>query len=166
MCIIHIYRAWRNQKTVYNTHMRHEYRALHSILVDLFVMANQPKRDMQLLQEAGVDLDRALFPLLVGVEKRGPIGVVDLADAVGRDYTTVSRQIAKLEDLGLIRRQSSKTDSRVKEATLTQKGRALADKISLARETRMNRALGKWDKSDLAVVTRLMRRLIDDLKSV
>jgi len=146
--------------------MRHEYRDLHSILVDLFVMANQPKRDVQLLKEAGVDLDRALFPLLVGVEKRGPIGVVDLADAVGRDYTTVSRQVTKLEDLGLIKRQSSKIDSRVKEATLTAKGRALANKISQARETRMNRALGKWNKQDLADVTHLMRRLVDDLKSV
>jgi len=151
---------------VYDTHMRHEYRDLHSILVDLFVMANQPKRDVQLLKEAGVDLDRALFPLLVGVEKRGPIGVVDLADAVGRDYTTVSRQVTKLEDLGLIKRQSSKIDSRVKEATLTAKGRALANKISQARETRMNRALGKWNKQDLADVTHLMRRLVDDLKSV
>ena len=151
---------------MYDTHMRHEYRDLHSILVDLFVMANQPKRDVQLLKEAGVDLDRALFPLLVGVEKRGPIGVVDLADAVGRDYTTVSRQVTKLEDLGLIKRQSSKIDSRVKEATLTAKGRALANKISQARETRMNRALGKWNKQDLADVTHLMRRLVDDLKSV
>lgn len=151
---------------MYDAHMRHEYGDLHSILVDLFVMANQPKRDMKLLEEAGVDLDRALFPLLVGVEKRGPIGVVDLADAVGRDYTTVSRQIAKLQDLGLIKRQSSKTDSRVKEATLTAKGRALADKISQGREARMNRALAKWDKQDFADVTRLMRRLVDDLMSV
>ncbi len=107
-------------------------------------MANQPKRDLQLLKEAGIDL----------------------ADAVGRDYTTVSRQITKLEDLGLIKRQSSKTDSRVKEATLTAKGRALTDRISQAREIRMNRALGKWDKKDFADVTRLMRKLVDDLRSV
>jgi DNA-binding MarR family transcriptional regulator len=146
--------------------MRHEYRELHSIFVDLFVMANSPKRDAQLLEEAGVDLDRALFPLLVGVEKRGPIGVVDLADAVGRDYTTVSRQVAKLEDLGLIKRQNAKTDSRVKEATLTAKGRTLTDKLSRARETRLDRSLGKWNKKDLADVIRLMRRLVDDLRSV
>ena len=45
-------------------------------------------------------LDRALFPLLVGIERRGPIGVGDLADLAGRDYSTVSRQVAKLESLG------------------------------------------------------------------
>jgi DNA-binding MarR family transcriptional regulator len=137
--------------------MKPEYRDLHSVFVDFFVMANSPKRDTELLEEARVDLDRALFPLLVGVEKRGPIGVVDLADAVGRDYTTVSRQIAKLEDLGL---------SRVKEATLTAKGRILTDKLSQAREIRMDRALGKWNKKDLTDVIRLMRKLVDDLRSV
>jgi DNA-binding MarR family transcriptional regulator len=146
--------------------MRREYRDLHEILVDLFIMANQPKRDVQLLDEAAVTLDRALFPLLVGVEKRGPIGVGDLADAVGRDYTTVSRQIAKLEDLGLVKRQTSKTDTRVKEATLTAKGRAITSKISQARESRMNRALGKWEKDELANAVRIMRRLVDDLKSI
>jgi DNA-binding MarR family transcriptional regulator len=146
--------------------MKPEYRDLHSVFVDFFVMANSPKRDTELLEEARVDLDRALFPLLVGVEKRGPIGVVDLADAVGRDYTTVSRQIAKLEDLGLIKRQNAKTDSRVKEATLTAKGRILTDKLSQAREIRMDRALGKWNKKDLTDVIRLMRKLVDDLRSV
>ena len=54
-----------------------------------------------LIRAAGIRLDRALFPLLVGIERFGPIGVVDLADRAGRDYTTVSRQVAKLESLGL-----------------------------------------------------------------
>jgi predicted transcriptional regulator len=30
------------------------------------------------------------------VARLGPIGVVDFADRAGRDYTTVSRQVAKL----------------------------------------------------------------------
>ena len=59
-----------------------------------------------MIREAGIALDRALFPLLVVIERRGPIGVVDLAGRVGRDYTTVSRQIAKLEGLGLIERRA------------------------------------------------------------
>jgi predicted transcriptional regulator len=32
---------------------------------------------------------------------------VQLADRVGRDYTTVSRQVAKLESFGLVKRQGS-----------------------------------------------------------
>jgi len=53
--------------------------------------------DTALIREAGIFLDRALFPLLVGIERKGPIGVGELADLVSREYTTVSRQVAKLE---------------------------------------------------------------------
>src|SRR5271154_5682081 len=103
--------------------MNKEIRQLHHTLVDLVGLMNRPQRDSALLQEAGVSLDRALFPLLVGVERKGPLGVVELAGLVGRDYTTVSRQIAKLESLGLVARRPAKTDSRVREAVITAKGK-------------------------------------------
>ncbi|CAH0274106.1 hypothetical protein SRABI05_03636 [Agrobacterium fabrum] len=57
-----------------------------------------------MVREVGIALNRALFPLLVMIERLGPIGIVDLADCVGRDYTTVSRQVSKLEEFGLVTR--------------------------------------------------------------
>ena len=145
--------------------MKANLRELHNVLVDLYIMMNQPKRDTALLEEAGVTLDRALFPLLVGIEKKGPVGVVELADMIGRDHTTVSRQVSKLEELGLVKRQISKNDSRVKETSITSKGRELTDKISVAREARAKRALAGWSKKDLAELTQLMRRFANDLQS-
>jgi DNA-binding MarR family transcriptional regulator len=87
-----------------------------------------------MVREAGISLDRALFPLFVMVERLGPIGVVDLADRVGRDYTTVSRQIAKLESLGLVDRQGSAADRRVREATITPKGKAMTNLVARVNE--------------------------------
>src|SRR5580658_10266580 len=98
--------------------MNEEIRQLHHTLVDLVALMNRPQRDSFLLQEAGVSLDRALFPLLIAVERKGPIGVVELGELVGRDYTTVSRQAAKLASLGLIKRHPSKTDNRVRAAVI------------------------------------------------
>ncbi|MDY7544644.1 hypothetical protein RGU75_00130 [Glaciimonas sp. CA11.2] len=49
--------------------------------------------------EAGISLERALFPLLVLVDRLGVIGVVDLPARMGRNYTTVSRKVAKRESL-------------------------------------------------------------------
>jgi len=49
------------------------------------------------------------------VAKLGPIGVVRLADRLGRDYTTVSRPVARLEELGLVRRRVSTADRRTRE---------------------------------------------------
>ena len=115
--------------------MNQEIRRLHHALVDLVGLMNQPQRDSALLQAAGVALDRALFPLLVGIERKGPIGVVELAGLAGRDYTTVSRQVAKLESLGLIARSPAKADNRVREAKITSKGRKMTSLIHAARET-------------------------------
>jgi len=142
-----------------------EIRHLHHTLVDLVGLMNQPQRDSALLQEAGVDLDRALFPLLVGIERKGPIGVVELAGRVGRDYTTVSRQVAKLESLGLVVRSASKGDRRVREAKITAQGRKVARLVDAARERIAAVLFANWSKHDLQDLARLMRRFTDDLST-
>ena len=68
-------------------------------LVGLIGYLNSPQRDDLLLREAGVVLDRALFPLLVRLGVLGPLSVGDLAAQAGRDHTTISRQLARLEAL-------------------------------------------------------------------
>jgi DNA-binding MarR family transcriptional regulator len=146
--------------------MRKEIRELHHTLVDLVGLMNRPQRDSALLEEAGVSLDRALFPLLIVIERKGPIGVVELAELVGRDYTTVSRQISKLDGLGLIERYASKTDSRVREAVITSKGKEMTRAIDAARERLAAVLFADWTKRDLEDLARLMRRFADDLQAL
>jgi hypothetical protein len=81
-------------RKVQNTHISAKLRELHGAVLDIVGAMNRPQRDEALIKEAGIPLDRALFPLLVSIERRGPIGVVELADRVGRDYTTVIREVA------------------------------------------------------------------------
>jgi DNA-binding MarR family transcriptional regulator len=146
--------------------MNKEIRQLHHTLVDLVGLMNRTQRDSALLQEAGVSLDRALFPLLIAVERKGPIGVVEMAELVGRDYTTVSRQITKLDSLGLINRRQSKVDNRVREATISAKGKETTRAIDTARERLAAILFAKWSKRDLQDLARLMRRFADDLQSL
>jgi DNA-binding MarR family transcriptional regulator len=146
--------------------VKKEIRELHRALVDLVGLMNRPQRDTALLREAGVSLDRALFPLLIVVEHKGPVGVVEVGELVGRDYTTVSRQMAKLDSLGLITRRPSKADSRVREAVITAKGKEVTTAIDAARERLATRLLVKWSKRDLRDLARLMRRFADDLESL
>jgi DNA-binding MarR family transcriptional regulator len=137
-------------------------RELHGSVVDLVALMNVPQRDDVILAEAGVSLDRALFPLLVGIQRFGPIGVGELADRAGRDYTTVSRQVAKLAELGLIERRPSPTDRRVNEAVLSSAGRRVTDALDAARY-RLNAVLfSEWSDRDLFELERLMRRYVDD----
>jgi DNA-binding MarR family transcriptional regulator len=132
-------------------------------MVDLFALMNRPQRDDTLIGEAGISLDRALFPLLVGIERYGPIGVVALAAGVGRDHTTVSRQIKKLESLGLIERKPSPADRRINEAIVTLEGRAFSDALDAARMRIAAPILAKWTDEDFGDLVRLMRRFVDDL---
>src|SRR5215470_3877990 len=144
-----------SRKKVQDTHISDQLRALHGAVLDIVIVMNRPQRDEALIKEAGIALDRALFPLLVGIERFGPIGVVELADRAGRDYTTVSRHVAKLEQLGLIQRQGNATDRRLREALITPKGKAMTDRIDAARE-RIGRAIFEtWDSDEFDALVRL-----------
>jgi DNA-binding MarR family transcriptional regulator len=150
-----------SRKKVQNTHIGSQLRALHGALVDIASVMNRPQRDEALIREAGIPLDRALFPLLVLIERFGPIGVVDLADRVGRDYTTVSRQVAKLDSLGLVQRRASVSDGRVREAVVTAKGKTMTDLLDAARERIGRGIFESWDPREFDELVRLMRKFAD-----
>jgi DNA-binding MarR family transcriptional regulator len=152
-----------SRKRVQNTHISDRLRELHGALLDIVSAMNRPQRDEALIKEAGIALDRALFPLLVGIQRFGPIGVVELADRLGRDYTTVSRQVAKLESLGLAKRRENVADGRVRDAVITPKGKAMTDLVDGARE-RIGRAIFEtWKVHDIDRLVQLMRRFADAL---
>jgi DNA-binding MarR family transcriptional regulator len=148
---------------VQNTHKNRQLLELHRSLLDLMSVLNRPQGDDILIREAGISLDRALFPLLVRIERLGPIGIVDLADRAGRDHTTVSRQVAKLESLKLVTRRASPADGRVREALIARKGKAMVRAVDAARERLSAPILATWSDRDFDELVRLMRRFVDDL---
>jgi len=141
--------------------MDQDLRELHEALLDLSGLMNRPQPDAALIAEAGIELDRALFPLLVRIDRRGPIGVVELADLVGRDHSTVSRQVAKLEKLGLVERRPNGQDRRVREAVTTTKARALTHALDEARQRLWTQALSTWTGAERRDLVRLLRKLAD-----
>jgi DNA-binding MarR family transcriptional regulator len=153
-----------SRNKVQNTHIGAQLRQLHGAVLDIVGVINEPQRDEFLIRKAGIPLDRALFPLLVGIERFGPIGVVELAGRVGRDYTTVSRQVAKLESLGLVKRQESAGDRRVREAAVTAKGKTMTDLVDAARERIGRTIFATWDSHDIDELVRLMRKFADAMK--
>ncbi|MFG1412007.1 MarR family winged helix-turn-helix transcriptional regulator [Xanthobacter sp. VTT E-85241] len=150
-------------KKVQNAHIKKSLPELHRSLIDIAGLMNRPERDAQLLEMAGLTLERALFPLLVSIERRGPIGVVELSDGVGRDYTTVSRQVARLEALGLVERRSGATDKRVREAVITPRGKAATDAVDVAREKMVLTLFQDWTREDFDELLRVMRMLADSM---
>ncbi|SRR5579871_1192816 len=153
------------QRKVQDTHISEQIRELHEALLTLGDAMNRPENDKTLIGKAGISLDRALLPLLVRVEKLGPIGVVELAARVGRDYTTVSRQVAKLQSIGLVKRQSASADRRVNEALVTPEGKAMADALNAARDRLGRRFFSSWSERDVSELVRLVSKLARQIAS-
>ncbi len=142
-------------------HDTHNQDALAAALLDVLGFLNSPRQDDVLLREAGVSLDRALFPLLVRIGTAGSLSVAELADQVGRDHSTISRQTAKLESLGLISRRPGERDQRVREAAITADGRRAVRAITAARRRLLGKLLADWSAEDREALARLNRKLAD-----
>lgn len=152
------------KKKVQDTHISTQLKDLHRSLISIVSVMNRPRNDERLIAEAGVHLDQALFRLLVLIERLGPIGVVELADRLGRDYTTISRQVTKLERMELVVRRDNAEDRRMRQAVVSAEGKAVTDQIDQARERLAKGILRDWTAEDIANLVRLMRRFAEDLE--
>lgn len=141
-----------------------QFKDLHLSLIDIIAEFNRPERDAYLVRAAGVSLERALFPLLVGVERVGPIALVELANRTGRDYTTVSRQVSRLEELGLVKREEHFADRRVRKVAITAQGKAMTKRLDVARERIGRATFDQWEPRDVEELMRLLRKFADALK--
>ena len=143
----------------------YNYDLLALALMDLIGILSSPRQDDLLLREAGITLDRALFALLVRIGSAEALNVGVLAEQVGRDQSTVSRQTAKLAHLGLIRRRASSADRRARETMITAEGRRLVQAITAARRRLLDRLLAEWSAADVQALARLNRRFADAMKA-
>ncbi|KND59951.1 Transcriptional regulator, MarR family [Candidatus Burkholderia verschuerenii] len=153
-----------SKQNMQDAHISGRIRELHLALIRIVGVMNRPEVDERMVQASGIALDRALFPVLVTVERFGPIGMVDLAGRVGRDHTTMSRQVGKLESHGLVERRADETDGRVRRVVVTPKGKAMTDAVDQARE-RMGRALfADWEQQEMDEFVRLLRKFAEDIE--
>lgn len=154
-----------SKKNVQDAHNSARIRALHMALISVVRVMNRPDVDERMVRDAGISLDRALFPLLVGIERLGPIGIVELAGGTGRDYTTVSRQVTKLEQLGLVERRAVEGDARVRAAVITPKGKVMTDAVDVARERKARELFVEWSESDIDTLVSLLQRFAGDIEA-
>ena len=131
---------------------------LHAVLLQLNGYMNRPDIDQAFLAQAGVKLDRALFPLLTRIGNCHPIGVVELASLVGRDHSVVSRQVTKLEGLGLVERQAAKDDQRIRLLGPSAKGRTMLKQFADTRRQFLIERLDDWTDTQRSMLLDLLRR--------
>ena len=139
--------------------MRHWTDELHAILLEVTGVMNRPDIDARFLARTGVKLDRALFPLLTRIGAAGPIGAVDLAALVGRDHSTVSRQLARLEELGLVERSPSASDGRVRLLEPSAAGKRMLADFARTRRKLLEEHFKDWSAQERAQLIQLLKKL-------
>jgi DNA-binding MarR family transcriptional regulator len=115
----------------------------------LILRANRARIYEDLLRDANVRMDKALYPVLSAVGAVRHAQVSQIAAAVGLNPTTASRHLASLERMALIRRSSSEQDGRASLIELTKEGEKVIRELRRARRQLFAELLAGFDDNEL-----------------
>ena len=105
------------------------------------------------------DLDGSAYGLLALLQDLGPLRAGDLVVRLGQDKSTVSRQVAKLVELGLVDRTADPVDGRAQVLAPSSEGSARLARIRAARRARWEADLAHWPTEDVATLSELLARI-------
>lgn len=105
------------------------------------------------------EMEPSAYGLLTILQREGSMRLTDLAAAIGVGKPSVSRQIAFLESLGLVRKEADPLDGRAQAITLTAEGSAKMRSVQTARREVFHHLLSDWPREDLEDFARLMGKL-------
>src|SRR6478609_8456991 len=111
------------------------------------------------------ELDRSSYVLARTLATEAPVSINGLAELVGLDATTVTRQVATMETEGLVRRKRHPQDRRVSLVELTALGRRRMDAVRAARESRITELVGDWSDADQAAFGQLLGRFNEAIRA-
>jgi DNA-binding MarR family transcriptional regulator len=114
----------------------------------------------RVLQSAGVRVDRAGAALLYKLATRASDNprVSTLADLLNVDFSTVTRKVHQLEQMGLLQRSDDPEDKRAVRLALTPDGTEIVERIMAARRRWLDNLLGDFDGQDVATFADLLQR--------
>jgi DNA-binding MarR family transcriptional regulator len=122
-------------------------------------------RSVSLLLAAEVHpgLDAASYALLLHLADIGRARAADLVERTGLDKSTVSRQVGRLIELGLVERAVDPSDGRARIVRLTTTGRRRLEQAREQRRHRLRDRLESWSTEDMRVLSGLLARLNEAL---
>ena len=124
--------------------------------------ANLPRMQEQLVQAAGVNLDRTSYFVLRLLADKEPLRLSELAHRQGTDVSTACRQVSKCEHAGLVRREGDPSDLRAVLFSLTDAGRQALGQLHRARLDMFGAVFAGWPAKDRHEFARLTKRFVED----
>ncbi|MEU1421763.1 MarR family transcriptional regulator [Kitasatospora sp. NPDC005751] len=110
-------------------------------------------------------LDRAAYLLLDRLERHGPANVKALADALGVDSSTVTRQVAPLVAAGLVGRVQDPADRRAVRLALSPIGARRLAEVRAGRAELARRLVADWAPEEQRAFCALLARFNHSMES-
>ena len=116
------------------------------------------KARARMLAAAAHDLEWSAHLLLKCIASEGQLRASEVAEYLGSDPSTVSRQVAALVKDGLLERRADQADGRASLLVLTSKARAVLAEHDQIRLQHFAEVLDGWSESDLRVFATMLAR--------
>jgi DNA-binding MarR family transcriptional regulator len=112
------------------------------------------------------DLEPSAYPLLVRIEREPGVRASELAEHIGVGRGTMSRQLSRLEQLGLIERSPDPEDSRGQLIRVTPEGARRVDAARVARRGYLGSVLDGWSDVERGLLADQLQRLNDAIAAL
>ncbi len=111
-------------------------------------------RSGAIAQQSGINLERALHPILFALDDANSIRVTDLAAMLGVSSPTASRHITTLVRRGLVNTVANHLDSRVTLVELTDQGREVLNEVRESWRQVLAEAIHGWSQHERTIFLR------------
>lgn len=123
-------------------------------------------RVQEFLDDAGIDMSAEEISILtVLAHLDGPERMKPLSEKLGRDATTVSRQVAGLEEAGLLERSPCPDDGRATVVAITKAGSKLVEQTIPLILALRGRAMKGISKAEAKTLVNVLSRMLNNLKN-
>jgi DNA-binding MarR family transcriptional regulator len=140
-----------------------ELSAIERAFTRIIRWGNLPRVRDRFDAAAGMALDRASYSVLFRLEEGGPTRLSELAQRLGLDLSTASRQVHHLELAGLVQRAVVEEDRRAALLSVTDEGRELIARIRQAKRAVITEMLAGWTQEERQELGRVLTRLADEI---
>ena len=100
--------------------------------------------------------------IAIAAKAESPLSQSELADRLGVEGATMVAMVDRLVKAGLVAREASSTDRRIKRVVLTPAGVAIYEKVKTEADTLRKQLLAKMDAKKLQAAT----ELLDNLRAI
>ena len=133
--------------------------------LSLLVRWSRSRYYERLAEVAGIQLCRSAITILDMLNQHGTMRTSELAQRMGLDRSTISRQVGWTITLGFVSRIEDISDGRAALLSLTQEGQAMQKKLAKAWRAIGVDLIADWPEDEQAAIGRLMTKLAQRIES-